>query len=47
MNCPNCNTKMSCGCQKRVATDGKTVCSSCQGSYEAKLKTAKLSKPPK
>lgn len=38
MNCPNCNTKLSCGCQKRTASDGKQVCSGCLPSYESKLK---------
>jgi transcription elongation factor Elf1 len=36
--CPNCKNKMSCGCQKRTAKDGKTVCSKCVTSYEADLK---------
>ncbi len=42
MNCLNCGTKLSCGCQKRVATDGKNVCSICLAAYETKLKAAKL-----
>jgi hypothetical protein len=36
-NCPNCKKKLSCGCQKRQATDGKTVCSGCLKTYEADL----------
>jgi hypothetical protein len=36
--CPNCRNKMSCGCQKRQASDGKTVCSKCSNTYEAQLK---------
>jgi transcription elongation factor Elf1 len=39
--CPNCKNKMSCGCQKRTAKDGKTVCSKCITSYEADLKQRK------
>lgn len=39
--CPNCKNKMSCGCQKRTAKDGKTVCSKCIASYEAGLKQRK------
>jgi len=39
MNCPNCNTKLSCGCQKKTASDGKAVCSSCVTAYENKLKS--------
>lgn len=37
MNCPNCNSKLSCGCQKRVASDSKEVCTSCIDSYELQL----------
>jgi len=29
---------MSCGCQKRQASDGKTVCSKCANTYEEQLK---------
>lgn len=36
--CPNCKNKMSCGCQKRQAKDGKTVCSKCINNYESQLK---------
>jgi len=42
MNCLNCGNKLSCGCQKRVATDGKNTCSTCLAAYEIKLKAAKL-----
>lgn len=31
MNCPNCNTPLTCGCQKRTAGNGKQCCSSCIG----------------
>ena len=41
MNCPNCNTAISCGCQKRAASDGKQVCASCLAAYERKLAEAK------
>lgn len=34
--CPNCNKKLSCGCQKRKASNGKMVCVNCLGSYEKK-----------
>ena len=37
--CPNCNTKLSCGCQKRTATNGAQVCSTCIGSYESNLRS--------
>lgn len=44
MNCPNCNTTLSCGCQKKAASDGKIVCASCSNAYEAKLKVEKEKK---
>ena len=34
MNCPNCNSQLSCGCQKRKASDGKDVCTNCMMEYE-------------
>jgi hypothetical protein len=40
-NCPNCKKKLSCGCQKRTASDGKTVCSGCITSYESTAKQKK------
>ena len=42
--CLNCGTKLSCGCQKRTASDGKSVCGTCLSSYEAGLK--KIGTPP-
>ena len=44
MNCTNCGAKLSCGCQKRVATDGKHVCSSCIAVYESGLKKISTTK---
>lgn len=35
--CPNCKANLSCGCQKRVATNGAQVCSNCVSSYNASL----------
>jgi len=29
MNCPNCKAKLTCGCQKRSAPNGKQCCSNC------------------
>lgn len=40
--CANCKGRMSCGCQKRTASDGKSACSSCINIYEAQLKQRKL-----
>jgi len=36
--CPNCKKQLSCGCQRRTASNGSTVCSSCLNSYEKTLK---------
>ena len=41
LQCTNCNTKLSCGCQKRLASDGKQVCSKCVTSYEDVIKAKK------
>lgn len=38
MNCPNCGTRLTCGCQKRTASNQKTVCQNCISAYEAQLK---------
>lgn len=37
--CNNCKSKLSCGCQKRTASDGKPVCANCVAAYEKSLKT--------
>jgi len=37
MNCSNCNASLSCSCQRRQASDGKSCCSSCVGTYEKNL----------
>ena len=42
--CTHCGKQLSCGCQRRTASDGTQVCSSCVASYEAKLKQGKLNK---
>jgi hypothetical protein len=36
--CSNCKAKLSCGCQKRKASDGQQVCSNCITKYETGLK---------
>jgi hypothetical protein len=36
--CPNCKAKLSCGCQKRKASNGQQVCANCLAKYEAQLK---------
>lgn len=41
MNCNNCGARLSCGCQKKRATDGTSCCSTCLPFYEKKLKAEK------
>jgi transcription elongation factor Elf1 len=36
--CPNCGKKLSCGCQRKTASNGRTVCTTCASNYEASLK---------
>ena len=36
--CPNCGKALSCGCQKKKASDGKIVCATCIGKYELSKK---------
>lgn len=47
--CPNCSKKLSCGCQRRTASNGRTVCSNCLQQYERTLKpeSPKTVNPPK
>lgn len=42
--CPNCSSKITCGCQRRTASDGKSVCSNCVALYEKKLQEQKAQK---
>lgn len=39
--CPNCNSRLSCGCQKRTASNGVTVCTMCITRFEADLAAKK------
>lgn len=39
--CANCGATMSCGCQRRQASNGASACSSCVGALEAKIKVLK------
>lgn len=39
--CPTCNSKLSCGCQKRTASNGAQVCTLCITKYEAELAAKK------
>lgn len=35
--CNNCGTTITCGCQERVASNGKQVCNACLSAYEQSL----------
>jgi hypothetical protein len=35
--CSNCGTKITCGCQDRIASNGVRVCANCISSYEQGL----------
>jgi hypothetical protein len=34
--CSNCKKTLSCGCQKRKASNGASVCTNCISAYEKK-----------
>jgi hypothetical protein len=40
--CPNCGTTLSCGCQKRVASNGALCCDQCIQPYEQRLIETKV-----
>ena len=39
--CPNCSKKLTCGCQRKTASNGRVVCNTCAATYETSLKTTK------
>jgi len=39
MTCVNCKSQLSCGCQQRIAADGKKVCSNCVTKYNNSVKS--------
>lgn len=45
--CPNCNANITCGCQRRTASDGKAICTNCQALYEKKLAEKKTASTQK
>lgn len=45
MNCPNCDSKLTCGCQKAKAADGATVCVRCVDAYNQKLNNITFEPP--
>lgn len=42
--CQNCKKNLSCGCQRKTASDGKQVCSYCINAYERSKSTSFKSK---
>lgn len=44
--CSNCKKTLSCGCQKRKASDGASVCTNCITAYEKKSSVIKRSVTP-
>ena len=36
-SCNNCGAAITCGCQDRIASNGKQVCTQCSASYEQQL----------
>lgn len=36
--CPNCGANLSCGCQRRTASNGASCCTMCLGHLEGTLK---------
>lgn len=44
MNCPNCGALLTCGCQRKLASDGTQCCSSCVKDYESKQRAKKAAK---
>lgn len=42
--CPTCKSTLSCGCQKRVASNGVNVCTLCIAKYEKEILAKK--QPP-
>lgn len=40
MKCSNCNTRLTCGCQKKTAINGTACCNACVGTVNAKAKVS-------
>lgn len=39
--CQNCGATLSCGCQRRTATNGTSACSNCVSALNAKIAAEK------
>lgn len=46
MNCPNCGSAITCGCQERTASNGAKACTSCITKLETSLKATTPSAEP-
>jgi hypothetical protein len=40
--CANCEARLSCGCQRRTASNGSSACSSCVSALNTKLAQEQL-----
>jgi hypothetical protein len=43
--CKNCGNQLSCGCQRRTASDGTECCDTCVNAYEAKVTELRALQP--
>lgn len=41
--CLNCNQTLTCGCQRRNASNGVQVCTNCLSSYESQIQVTNQS----
>lgn len=47
MTCNYCKKTLTCGCQKRIASNGAQVCTNCISAYENNLKKIQTVSSPK
>jgi hypothetical protein len=45
--CPNCKKTYSCGCQTKIASNGRKACASCITTLEAQIKMGNVKPEPK
>lgn len=43
--CPNCGKKLGCGCERRLAINGKRCCKHCVNIENAKTQIQKIQTP--
>lgn len=43
-HCSNCQKPITCGCQKRTASNGRSCCSSCIVAYENSINSNAVKK---